>query len=430
MMKISVIGTGYVGLVTGVVFAHLGHRVICMDKNREKVENLKKGIMPIYEPGLKEMAVKNHDEGRLSYTSDIKEAVRKSDLIMIAVDTMPKENWQTNLTSVKAVAKDIGVYMNGYKIVVNKSTVPVGTGNLVERIIRKNQKKRIKFDVVSNPEFLREGQAINDTLNPDRVIIGAEDPAAAMKVVEIYQDMNTVVKVTKLKSAELIKYASNSFLATKISFINSIADIAELTGSDVEEIAEGIGLDKRIGRQFLNAGIGYGGSCFPKDVGSLIYTAKEFGYDFSILREVKRVNEERIERFFGRIRKAGSLKGKRVALLGLSFKPNTDDLREAPSLKLISLLNKSGAEVSVCDPVASENAKKILPGKILFAKDVYECVADADIAVLVTEWEEFTNADLKKIKRLMKGNLFFDGRNAFEPEIMKNLGFRYFSVGR
>ncbi|MDD3804017.1 MAG: UDP-glucose/GDP-mannose dehydrogenase family protein [bacterium] len=428
-MKISVIGTGYVGLVTGVVFAQLGHTVICMDKNREKIDNLKRGIMPIYEPGLKEMAVKNHDEGRLFYTWDIKEAVTKSDLIMIAVDTMPKENWQTNLGSVKAVAKDIGIWMNGYKVIVNKSTVPVGTGNLVERIIRQNQKKKCGFDVVSNPEFLREGQAINDTLHPDRVIIGAENTAAAMKVVEIYQDMNTVVKVTKLKSAELIKYASNAFLATKISFINSLADLAELTESDIEEIAEGIGLDKRIGRQFLNAGIGYGGSCFPKDVGSLIYTAKEFGYDFSILREVKRVNEARIERFFAKMKKTVKLKKKRIAVLGLSFKPDTDDLRESPSLKLIKFLLKEDSEVIVYDPVAMDNAKASLK-RVKYAKNAYECVKGADITVLVTEWNEFRNADLKKIKKLMKGDLFFDGRNAFEPHIMKKLGFRYFSVGR
>ncbi|MGE3063485.1 MAG: UDP-glucose/GDP-mannose dehydrogenase family protein [bacterium] len=429
-MKISVIGTGYVGLVTGVVFAHLGHNVICMDKDKKKIDNLKKGIMPIYEPGLKEMAAKNHDEGRLSYTYDIKEAVQKSDLIMIAVDTMPKENWQTNLGSVKAVAKDIAVWMNGYKVVVNKSTVPVGTGNLVERIIKQNQKKKYKFDVVSNPEFLREGQAIGDTLHPDRVIIGAENTAAAMKVVEIYQDMNTVVKVTKLKSAELIKYASNSFLATKISFINSLADIAELTDSDVEEIAEGIGLDKRIGRQFLNAGIGYGGSCFPKDVGSLIFTAREFGYDFSILREVKRVNESRIERFFGRIKKTARLKNSRVAVLGLSFKPDTDDLRESPSLKLIKLLLKEKALLTVYDPVAMENAKKTLGKTVAFADNAYECVKGADIAILVTEWAEFKNADLKKMKKLMKGSIFFDGRNTYEPHIMKKMGFNYFSVGR
>jgi UDPglucose 6-dehydrogenase len=429
-MKISVIGTGYVGLVTGVVFAQLGHKVICMDKDRGKIENLKKGIMPIYEPGLKDMAVKNHDEGRLFYSIDIKEAVQKSDLIMIAVDTMPKENWQTDLGSVKSVAKDIAKYMNGYKIVVNKSTVPVGTGNLVDKIIKMNQKKKFKFDVVSNPEFLREGQAINDTLRPDRVIIGSDNPSATIKVVQLYQDMNTVIKITKLKSAELIKYASNSFLATKISFINSIADIAEMTGSDVDEIAEGIGLDRRIGREFLNAGIGYGGSCFPKDVGSLIYTAKELGYDFTILKEVKRLNEDRINRFFSRIKKSTNLKNKTVSILGLSFKPNTDDLREAPALKLIKLILGEKAKIRVYDPVAMENAKKILKNTVEYSEDMNHCVNKSDIVILVTEWDEFKNADLKSIKSLMKGSYFFDGRNIYEPTIMKNLGFKYFSVGR
>ncbi|HAV92643.1 TPA: UDP-glucose 6-dehydrogenase [candidate division WOR-3 bacterium] len=429
-MKISVIGTGYVGLVTGVVFAQLGHKVICMDKDRGKIENLKKGIMPIYEPGLKDMAVKNHDEGRLFYSIDIKEAVQKSDLIMIAVDTMPKENWQTDLGSVKSVAKDIAKYMNGYKIVVNKSTVPVGTGNLVDKIIKMNQKKKFKFDVVSNPEFLREGQAINDTLRPDRVIIGSDNPSATIKVVQLYQDMNTVIKITKLKSAELIKYASNSFLATKISFINSIADIAEMTGSDVDEIAEGIGLDRRIGREFLNAGIGYGGSCFPKDVGSLIYTAKELGYDFTILKEVKRLNEDRINRFFSRIKKSTNLKNKTVSILGLSFKPNTDDLREAPALKLIKLILGEKAKIRVYDPVAMENAKKILKNTVEYSENMNHCVNKSDIVILVTEWDEFKNADLKSIKSLMKGSYFFDGRNIYEPTIMKNLGFKYFSVGR
>jgi len=429
-MKISVIGTGYVGLVTGVVFAHLGHKVICMDKNKEKINNLKKGIMPIYELGLKEMATKNYEERRLLYSFDIKEAVQKSDVIMIAVDTMPKKNWQTDLTSIKEVATNIGIYMNSYKIIVNKSTVPVGTGNLVEKLVKKNQKKKFKFDVVSNPEFLREGQAINDTLHPDRIIIGSDNPSATIKVVELYQDMNSIVKITKLKSAELIKYASNAFLATKISFINSIADIAEATESDIEEIAEGIGLDKRIKREFLNAGIGYGGSCFPKDVGSLIYTASEFGYDFALLKEVRKLNEERIKRFFLKMTKHVSLKGKTVALLGLSFKPNTDDLRESPSLKLINLLLKEKTNVRVYDPVAMDNAKRILKNKVEYKSDVYECVKASDIVILVTEWETFKNADLRSIKNLMKGTYFFDGRNLYDPEIMKNLGFKYFSIGR
>ncbi|MEO0233909.1 MAG: UDP-glucose/GDP-mannose dehydrogenase family protein [candidate division WOR-3 bacterium] len=429
-MKISVIGTGYVGLVTGVVFAHLGHNVICMDKNEEKINKLKNGIMPIYEPGLEEMANKSYKEGRLEYTTSIKDAVEKSDIIFIAVDTMPKKNWQTDLSSVKKVAEDIGKYMNGYKIIVNKSTVPVGTGDLVGKIIRKNLKKDYKFDIVSNPEFLREGQAIYDTLHPDRIIIGSESVEAAMKVVELYQEMNSVIKITKLKSAELIKYASNSFLGMKISFINSIADLAEITGSDVTEIAEGMGLDKRIGREFLNAGIGYGGSCFPKDIGSLIYTAKSLGYDFGILKEVKKVNDNRVKRFVEKIKKHTNLSNKKVAILGLSFKPNTDDIREAPSLKLINLLLKQKAKIKVFDPVAVENVKKVLKNKVVYSKDIYDCVEGVDITILVTEWDIFKNADMKKIKALMNGDLFFDGRNVYDPGIMKSLGFRYFSIGR
>ncbi len=429
-MKISVIGTGYVGLVTGVVFAHLGHNVICMDKNEEKIEKLKNGIMPIYEPGLDGMANKSYREGRLSYTTSIKEAVEKSEIIFIAVDTMPKKNWQTDLSSVKKVAADIGKYINGYKIVVNKSTVPVGTGDLVGEIIKKNMRKNYRFDIVSNPEFLREGQAINDTLHPDRIIIGSESVEAAMKIVELYQEMNSVIKITKLKSAELIKYASNSFLGMKISFINSIADLAEITGSDVTEIAEGMGLDKRIGKEFLNAGIGYGGSCFPKDIGSLIYTAKSLGYDFGILKEVKKVNDRRVKRFVEKIKKVTKLTNRRVGILGLSFKPNTDDIREAPSLKLIELLLKDKAKVKVYDPVAMENVKKVLKNKVEYSKDLYDCVDGTDIVILVTEWDIFKNADLKRIKDSMNGDLFFDGRNVYDPQIMKSLGFRYFSVGR
>ena len=430
MEKISVIGTGYVGLVTGVVFSHFGHKVICMDKDKEKVEKLKKGIMPIYEPGLAEMTLKNMTEGRLTFTDDIKQAVTKSDYIFIAVDTMPKDDWQTDLTSVKAVSKSIGHFINSYKIVITKSTVPVGTGDLVERIIKKNMTKKYKFDIVSNPEFLREGQAIFDTVHPDRIIIGTNNTESAMKVVKLYQDMNTVIKVTRLRSAEIIKYASNSFLATKISFINSVADLAEETGADIEEIAEGIGLDKRIGREFLNAGLGYGGSCFPKDVASLVHTYRKYGLKFSILEDVQNVNAARMDRFFSRIKKQIKLKGKKIAVWGLSFKPDTDDVREASSLKLIGKLLKEGAIVSANDPVASDNVRKILKDKITYADDLYECVKGADALIMVTEWERYKNADMKKVKKLMKGALLFDGRNAYEKQIMENLGFKYICIGK
>lgn len=430
MGKISVIGTGYVGLVTGVVFSHFGHNVICMDKDREKVEKLKKGIMPIYEPGLAEMTVKNMTEGRLTFTDDIKQAVTKSDYIFIAVDTMPKDDWQTDLTSVKAVAKSIGRYINGYKVVVTKSTVPVGTGDLVERIIKKNMEKKHKFDIVSNPEFLREGQAIYDTVHPDRVIIGTNNEESAMKVVKLYQEMNTVIKITRLRSAEIIKYASNSFLATKISFINSVADLAEETGADIEEIAEGIGLDKRIGREFLNAGLGYGGSCFPKDVASLVHTYRKFGLKFGVLEEVQNVNAARIDRFYSRIKRRIKLKGKKVAVWGLSFKPDTDDIREASSLKIIEKLLKDGAQVYANDPEAAENVKKIMKDRINYSDDMYECVKGADLLILITEWDKYKNADMKKTKKLMKGRLLFDGRNAYEKQIMENLGFEYFCIGK
>lgn len=429
-MKISVIGTGYVGLVSGVVFADLGHDVICMDKNTEKIEKLKNGIMPIYEPGLDKMTMKNHASGKLKFTADIKEAVTESQMIFIAVDTMPKENWETDLRSVKAVAKDIGNYMNGYKVIVTKSTVPVGTGNLVEKIIKRNMKKKHNFDIVFNPEFLREGQAIYDTLHPDRVIIGSDNVEAAMKVVELYQDMNTVIKITKLRSAELIKYASNAFLATKISFINAMAVIAEHAEGDIMEIAEGMGLDKRIGREFLNAGIGYGGSCFPKDVGSLIHTSAALGYRFKLLEEVRNVNEMMIKHLFLNISSSVILKGKKVAVIGLAFKPETDDIREARSILLIKMLKKAGARVSACDPQAVDNVKKEIKSGVVYHDDIYTCVEGADIAVLVTEWEQYRNANLKEIKKRMKGKWFFDGRNVFDPDTMKELGFKYISVGR
>lgn len=429
-MKISVIGTGYVGLVSGVVFADLGHDVICMDKNAQKIENLKKGIMPIYEPGLDKMTMKNYASGKLSFTHDIREAVVKSEIIIIAVDTMPKDNWETDLRSVKAVARDIGKYMNNYKVIVTKSTVPVGTGNLVEKIIRKNMKKKHNFDIVFNPEFLREGQAIFDTLHPDRVIIGSDNVEAAMKIVELYQDMNTVIKITKLRSAELIKYASNAFLAAKISFINAMAVISEYADGDIMEIAEGMGLDKRIGREFLNPGIGYGGSCFPKDVGSMIHTSAALGYRFKLLEEVRNVNEMMIKHLFAKMSKAVKLKGRNVAVIGLAFKPETDDIREARSVILIKMLLKAGSNVTVCDPEALENVRFVMGNKVRYADDVYECTKGADISILVTEWEQYRNANLSLIKKGMQGKWFFDGRNIFDPETMKDIGFKYISIGR
>jgi UDPglucose 6-dehydrogenase len=430
-MNICVVGTGYVGLVTGAVFADLGNDVVCVDNDQKKIEALRAGQMPIYEPGLEEMVVRNKDDGRLSFTTDLPGGVRQADVIFIAVGTPPKDTGETDLSHVEAVATQIGRSMDRYKVVVNKSTVPVGTGEFVREVITRYQPRPIDFDVVSNPEFLREGSAIEDTLRPDRIVIGAPNQQVAMTLVELYAPLERPMIITDLPSAEVIKYASNAFLAAKISFINAIANICENAGADVSQVMKGMGLDSRIGMQFLQAGLGYGGSCFPKDVDSLIHTASRFGYDFKLLRSVVEINRERAAHLVDMMRKAmGDLEDKTIAVLGLAFKPNTDDMREAKSLEVIRLLHAAGAQVRAYDPVAMDNARALLPEGVVFCESAYEAAAGADGVALLTEWNEFKYLNLDRLRGLLRHRLIFDARNLYEPERMRRLGFEYYSIGR
>jgi UDPglucose 6-dehydrogenase len=430
-MKISVVGTGYVGLVTGAVFADLGNDVVCVDKLDDKVEALQAGRMPIYEPGLEEMVVRNVGDGRLSFTTDLAAAVRQSDVIFIAVGTPSKDNGETDLSQVEDAAAGIARAMDRYKVVVNKSTAPVGTGELVREVIARHQPRAIEFDVVSNPEFLREGSAIEDTLRPDRIVIGAPTQQVAMTLVELYAPLERPMIITDLASAEVIKYASNAFLAAKIAFINAIANICEAAGADVSQVTKGMGLDSRIGSAFLQAGLGYGGSCFPKDVDSLVHTAGRLGYDFKLLRSVAEINRERAGHLVDTMRKAlAPLDTCTVAVLGLAFKPNTDDVREAKSLEVIALLHGEGASVKAYDPVAMANARPLLPPSVTFCESPYEAAEGADALVLVTEWNEFKYLNLERLRGLLRRPVIFDGRNLWEPERMRRLGFEYYSIGR
>jgi UDPglucose 6-dehydrogenase len=430
-MNICVVGTGYVGLVTGAVFADLGNDVVCVDNDQKKIEALRVGQMPIYEPGLEEMVLRNKDDGRLSFTIDLPGAVRQSDVIFIAVGTPPKDTGETDLSHVEAVATQIGRTMDRYKVVVNKSTVPVGTGEFVRDVITRHQPRPVDFDVVSNPEFLREGSAIEDTLRPDRIVIGAPNQQVAMTLVELYAPLERPMIITDLPSAEVIKYASNAFLAAKISFINAIANICENAGADVSQVMKGMGLDSRIGMQFLQAGLGYGGSCFPKDVDSLIHTAARFGYDFKLLRSVVEINKERAAHLVDMMRKAmGGLEDKTIAVLGLAFKPNTDDMREAKSLEVVRLLHAAGIQVRAYDPVAMDNAKALMPEGVVFCESAYEAAAGADGVALLTEWNEFKYLNLDRLRGLLRQRLIFDARNLYEPERMRRLGFEYYSIGR
>jgi len=430
-MNICVVGTGYVGLVTGAVFADLGNDVVCVDKDRAKIAALESGRMPIYEPGLEEMVARNAGDSRLSFTSDLGVGIRHADVIFIAVGTPPKDSGETDLSQVEAVAAEIGGAMDRYKVVVNKSTVPVGTGELVREVITRHQPRAIEFDVVSNPEFLREGSAIEDTLRPDRIVIGAPTQQVAMTLVELYAPLERPMIITDLPSAEVIKYASNAFLAAKISFINAISNICEAAGADVSQVMKGMGLDPRIGGAFLQAGLGYGGSCFPKDVDSLIHTAGRFGYDFKLLRSVVEINRERASHLVQSIAKAlGPLDDKTIAVLGLAFKPNTDDMREAKSLEVIQLLHAAGVRVRVYDPAAMDNARRLLPASVTFSDSPYEAADGAHAVVLVTEWNEFRYLNLERLRAQLKRPAIFDGRNLWEPERMRRLGFEYHSVGR
>jgi UDPglucose 6-dehydrogenase len=429
-MNICVIGTGYVGLVTGAVFSDLGNDVTCIDKIKEKIDSLNKGVMPIYEPGLEEMIKRNVVDNRLFFSTDLHGAVEKAEIIFICVGTPPKDNGETDLSFVDGAAKDIAKAINGYKIIVNKSTVPVGTGDFVREVIEKNKTHNTDFDVVSNPEFLREGSAIADALSPDRIIIGAPTKQVAVKLLELYASIGKPMLITDVYSAEIIKYASNSFLAMKISFINAIADICELTGANITDVTKGVGYDSRIGHAFLNAGLGFGGSCFPKDIQSLVHTAERFNYDFKLLKDVLDINKERVPHFIKFIKdKTRGLKGKVIGILGLSFKPDTDDMRDAKSIEIINLLLKEGAIIKAYDPVAMENAKKMLP-KIQYCSNAYDVAEGADAIIVITEWREFKLLNMERIKKIMNKPVIFDGRNIYDSERTRKMGFEYYSIGR
>jgi len=430
LMKVCMIGTGYVGLVSGTCFAEIGHEVICVDNDTSKIDILKRGGIPIYEPGLEELVRKNVQAGRLSFTSDTGEGVDKSEFVFIAVGTPPKDNGEPDLSSIEQVAIEIGAAMRDYKIIIEKSTVPVQTGQWVRMVVERFNKHGSEFDVASNPEFLREGSAINDFLFPDRVVLGVESKRAEDKLLGLYRPIEAPKIVTDIASAELIKHASNSFLSTKISFMNALSIICEKSGADVTKVAEGMGLDKRIGRDFLNAGAGFGGFCFPKDLMAFIGISAKLGYDFRLLKEVENINNEQMLRVVMKVEELlWNLRGKKIGVLGLAFKPNTDDMRFAPSITIINRLIDDGAMVKAYDPVSMERAKKIMPD-ITYCDSVYDVAADVDAIVLVTEWSEFEKMDLQKVKKAMRQPVFVDGRNVFDPEKMKELGFIYSGIGR
>ena len=430
MKNVAVIGTGYVGLVTGTCLAEIGHQVYCVDIDAKKIEDLKKGIIPIYEPGLEELVKSNFKKSRLVFTTDINEAVSKSEIVFIAVGTPPMADGSVNLEYVKTAAESIGKSMNSYKVIVNKSTVPIGTGDAVSRIISSQYKG--EFDVVSNPEFLREGSAVDDFMNPDRIVIGNGGEKGQKAMIELYAPLSGERVLTNIKTAEMIKYASNAYLATSISFINSIANICEKVGADVTEVAHGMRLDKRIGKfAFLDAGVGYGGSCFPKDVKGLIQIAHENNVGFDILESVESTNEAQKQSLLSKIQLllGKNLHGKKIAIWGLAFKAETDDMREAPALTVIKQLQDRDVQLVAFDPVAQESAKNIIPN-IEFASNFYEAVEKADCLVITTAWKDFKEADLDKIKSKMNSPNVVDGRNIFNVEEMKKKGFNYISVGR
>lgn len=432
-MKIAVVGTGYVGLVTGTCFAETGNHVTCIDINEEKVKQLKKGEIPIFEPELDLLFERNTKQGRLDFTTSLEDGIAGAKVIFLALPTPPGEDGSADLKYVLVVAEQLGKILKDYAVIVNKSTVPVGTAEKVRNAIAANAK--VEFDVISNPEFLREGVAVQDFLKPERVVVGTRSEKAKKIMQELYEPFvrqgNPVIFMDE-RSAELTKYAANAFLATKISFMNEIANLCEKVGADVDLVRKGIGTDSRIGKQFLYAGIGYGGSCFPKDVQALHFTSKEHDYDFRILNAVMNVNASQRKHFFSKIsaKYNGQLAGKTVALWGLAFKPNTDDIREAPSLYLIDELLAAGANVRAYDPEAMENVKRIYGSKVFFAKDEYEALESSDFLVVVTEWNEFRSPDFDKVKSLLKEPVIFDGRNVFNVETMKELGFAYQSIGR
>ncbi len=431
-MKLTMVGVGYVGIVSGSGFANLGNDVVCLDVDDSKIGMLQDGRMTIYEPGLEEIFRANVKAKRLTFTTDPKMAFQESEIVFICVGTPQGSNCEADLSAVKAVAADIGKYMNGYKIVVNKSTVPVGTADLVRKIVKENQSQPWEFDVVSNPEFLREGAAVKDFENPDRIVVGTDSPKAQKIMNQLYSSLARTgrpIMFTDIRSAEIIKYASNCMLATRISFMNQLALFCEKAGADITQVARGMGLDTRIGSRFLHAGIGYGGSCFPKDVKALIATLKKYGCDADLFEAVDKINEKQTVLVVDKLQSIMPIEGITAAVWGISFKPKTDDIREAPSLKIIKRLQERGASVNAFDPVATDNARKTID-HVKFFDDPYETVKDCDALVVATEWDLFRNIDLEQVKRLMKRPVIVDGRNIYIPEHMKELGFTYIGIGR
>ncbi len=431
MRKICVVGVGYVGLVTGTCFADLGNQVSCLDISEDRIQKLRRGEMPIYEPGLEEIVSRNVAAGRLTFTTSYSDAVPAADFIFIAVNTPPSTDGEADLQYVRMAAESISQVLSDYAIIVNKSTVPVGTGDAVAEILQARGKKvGVDFDIVSNPEFLAEGTAVYDFMQPDRVVLGGTNRDAAEKVAQLYLPLRCTIMITDLRTAEMIKYASNAFLATRVSFINEIATICEKVGADVKDVATGMGMDRRIGRAFLNAGIGYGGSCFPKDVKALTWMAEINGCHPQLLRSVMEINRDMRRQVLSKLRELlGSVRGKTIALLGLAFKPNTDDVREAASLEIIRLLQSEGAHIRAYDPVAMDTARGALK-EVNFCSDAYSTAEGVDALVLVTEWNEFKQLDMARIAASMKQKILIDGRNIYEPEQMRELGFQYRGIGR
>jgi UDPglucose 6-dehydrogenase len=429
-MKVTIIGTGYVGLVTGTGFAEVGHQVICVDCAADKIKLLQSGGIPIYEPGLEELVKKNTAAGRLRFTTSTKEGVEKSDVVFIAVPTPPLPEGSVDLSFIEGVAREISASLTRYKIVVDKSTVPVKTGEKVAETIKRYSKSRVEFDVVSNPEFLREGFAVNDFLHPDRVVIGtrSQRPVQAMK--ELYAPFQAPIIVTDINSAELIKHAANCFLSLKISYINALSVICEATGANVQEVANGIGMDTRIGRQFLDASLGFGGSCFPKDLSAFIKISEQLGYDFALLKDVQLINAQQMDRFVKKINETlWVLKDKKIGVLGLAFKQNTDDVRMSPAIELCQRLKKEGAHLRVHDPKAMEKAKAVLK-EVTYVADMNEVADECDALIIATEWPEFKKLDLEKARKVMTHPIMFDGRNLFDVREMEQMGFIYKSIGR
>lgn len=427
-MNICVVGAGYVGLVTAACLTKMGHIVVCVDKDEGKISALSNGEIPIYEPGLDDIIKANK---KLTFSTDIADGVRKSDLIFICVSTPNRGDGEPDLSDVKEVAKKIGQAIDSYKTIVNKSTVPIGTAKLVEKIIEENNASSCSFDVVSNPEFLREGSAIDNFLRPDRIVIGTSSEKALQVMTKLYKSIDAPVIVTNQESSELIKYASNAFLATKLSFINAISQICDKAGANVDDAAKGMGLDKRIGSEFLKPGPGWGGSCFLKDTLALVKIAEKYGYDFALVKETVRINEKQQKLIVSKVEKnLKDLKGKRVGILGLSFKPGTDDIRESPAVNIIKQLQAGGAKVSAYDPVAQKKAEKVLDGSIDYATSPYKAAAQADALLVLTEWDEFTNLDFGKIKNSLKNPVIVDARNCLNKEHLERLGFIYEGVGK